>query len=876
MDSVYMAATQAMTGHGGWPMTVFARRRASRSSPGRTSRPSRVTGCRRSARCWTGCPPLDEAPPRPPRAGPARRRGDRAGDTAAARRAARGRPAPPRGDPDRRERRQGARRLRRRAEVPAGARPRVPAAHAPHRRASSRRCELTLRKMALGGIYDQIGGGFARYSVDATWTIPHFEKMLYDNAQLARVYTHAWQLWKDPLYQRIAVETLEYLLRDMRDAGGGFHSSEDADSEGEEGKFYVLTDDEFMEIAPEAVEYYGITQDGNFEHGTNNPIAAATSRRPMRARSSSSIASERIRPGKDDKVLASWNGLAIAALAEAGAAFGRGDFIAAAREAAEFVLDDMTEGRPAPPQLPRPRADRRFPRGLRLPRRWSARVVGSHVRAPMARRGGALAATRSSSSPTREGGFYTATEHARRPPEGDRRVGDAVARRRPRARAPASRASPRRPEIAKPASMRCASRICTWNAQRRPCRRGSGPSTSMSRRRRRSRSPAPGRRIARRREHPLPPEPRDRGEHGRRSPNGSRCSRTSRRPIPRRRTCANGSCARRRRPIRKSSRVSSAESGERDAVAVDTELSPSDAARTTAPRGSPRRAGVHVEVTLDRRDRTAVRDGEDLRGGMVRGTSRAPSTRSRKCSRASPPGNVVELSRAERAPRVREPLFDLVVRQSREVADVDLAQVGFDEHGAVRDCLEMISAVSLRAGAATTRPAHRTRRARRRSRASSRPCSDSGGSAWPCHRPCAFHSDWPWRTSRSRVTQRRATRERACTARPHPRPPRRDHRSKRNVRRRDRSTTARTADRRATKMCTEASSRRRTRSTCQRRVGRRASGSSSISSSTRVERTVVESDPEPARRRSLATARADERHAPLRAPGAPSQLRRER
>ena len=183
--------------------------------------------------------------------------------------------------------------------------------------------QLTLRKMALGGIYDQIGGGFARYSVDATWTIPHFEKMLYDNAQLARVYTHAWQLWKDPLYQRITVETLEYLLRDMRDAGGGFHSSEDADSEGEEGKFYVFTHDEFTQIAPDALEYYGVTPDGNFEHNTNNPIATGDDP-PADARAKLFEArSKRVRPGKDDKVLASWNGLAIAALAEAGAAFGR-------------------------------------------------------------------------------------------------------------------------------------------------------------------------------------------------------------------------------------------------------------------------------------------------------------------------------------------------------------------------------------------------------------------------------------------------------------------------------------------------------------------------------------------------------------------------
>jgi uncharacterized protein YyaL (SSP411 family) len=206
--------------------------------------------------------------------------------------------------------------------------------------------ELTLRKMALGGMYDQIGGGFARYSVDPTWTIPHFEKMLYDNAQLARTYTHAWQAYKDPLYRRIAIETLDYLLRDMRDARGGFHSSEDADSEGEEGKFYVFGYDEFMSIAPEAAEYYGITPQGNFEHGTNNPIATSDDP-PTDARAKLfEHRAARIRPGKDDKVLASWNGLAIAAFAEAGAAFGRKDFIEAARQAATFVVEEMIDDRP--------------------------------------------------------------------------------------------------------------------------------------------------------------------------------------------------------------------------------------------------------------------------------------------------------------------------------------------------------------------------------------------------------------------------------------------------------------------------------------------------------------------------------------------------
>jgi hypothetical protein len=343
VDSVYMAATQAMTGHGGWPMTVFCTPEGVPFLAGtyfppepRQGMPSFREVLERVSDLWT-----------------TRRRdllsqGQKVVESIA-------RATPPRS----REPLEGG--LLRHAAIQIvssvdkehggfGAAPKFPQAPVlefllrMHRTAGVEQAmQLTLRKMALGGIYDQIGGGFARYSVDATWTIPHFEKMLYDNAQLARVYTHAWQLWKDPLYQRIAVETLEYLLRDMRDAGGGFHSSEDADSEGEEGKFYVFTHDEFASIAANAIDYYGITPDGNFEGGTNNPVATGDEP-PSDARAKLFEArSKRVRPGKDDKVLASWNGIAIAALAEAGAAFSRQDLITAAREAADFVLDEMTK-----------------------------------------------------------------------------------------------------------------------------------------------------------------------------------------------------------------------------------------------------------------------------------------------------------------------------------------------------------------------------------------------------------------------------------------------------------------------------------------------------------------------------------------------------
>ncbi|HVE91881.1 MAG TPA: thioredoxin domain-containing protein [Actinomycetota bacterium] len=200
--------------------------------------------------------------------------------------------------------------------------------------------DTTLRAMALGGIYDQIGGGFSRYAVDRQWLVPHFEKMLYDNAQLARVYLHAWQTHGDQLYGRICAETLDYLLRDMRDDTGALHASEDADSEGEEGKFYVWSHEEFMAVAPEAAGWFGATPEGNFEG--HNILTAGGDDPPLEARAKLlEVRSRRVRPAKDDKVLASWNGLAIAALSEAGAALDRPDFLVAARDAASFVLDGM-------------------------------------------------------------------------------------------------------------------------------------------------------------------------------------------------------------------------------------------------------------------------------------------------------------------------------------------------------------------------------------------------------------------------------------------------------------------------------------------------------------------------------------------------------
>ena len=201
---------------------------------------------------------------------------------------------------------------------------------------------LTLDRMAAGGIYDQIGGGFSRYSTDASWHVPHFEKMLYDNAQLAQVYTRAWLVTREDRYRRVAADTLEYLIREMRHPDGGFFSSQDADSEGVEGKFFAWSWDELvMLIGQDAAEAFGATQAGNWE-GTNvlwlrdggEPAGSdlADARRVLfEARE------DRIRPATDDKVLTAWNAMAIQAFAEAGRAFERPDFLHAATACAKFI-----------------------------------------------------------------------------------------------------------------------------------------------------------------------------------------------------------------------------------------------------------------------------------------------------------------------------------------------------------------------------------------------------------------------------------------------------------------------------------------------------------------------------------------------------------
>ena len=224
---------------------------------------------------------------------------------------------------------------------------------APH---ALRMVTQTLQAMARGGMYDQLGGGFHRYSVDERWLVPHFEKMLYDNALLARVYLHAWQVTGDPFYRTIVEETLDYVVREMASPKGGFYSTQDADSEGEEGKFFVWTLDEIRAVlgdqADRFIQVYGMTERGNTLTGSAHSFegknileltgsfqereALAEARRQLfQARE------RRVHPGRDDKVLTSWNGLMLAAFAEAARALGRDDYRQVAERNAAFLLDEL-------------------------------------------------------------------------------------------------------------------------------------------------------------------------------------------------------------------------------------------------------------------------------------------------------------------------------------------------------------------------------------------------------------------------------------------------------------------------------------------------------------------------------------------------------
>jgi len=236
--------------------------------------------------------------------------------------------------------------------------------HHYHRTRSAEALEMvqhTARKMAEGGMYDQLGGGFHRYSVDAKWLVPHFEKMLYDNALLSRLYLHIYQLTKDEFARRIAEETLDYVVREMTDARGGFYSSQDADSEGEEGKFFVWSREEVVSLLGETdaaifCEYFDVTQNGNFEgqnilHVVTTFDDVATKHRVTSDRVREVIKTgrqklfdvreQRVKPGRDEKVLTAWNGLMLTSFAEASAILDRADYRAVARRSASFLLTEL-------------------------------------------------------------------------------------------------------------------------------------------------------------------------------------------------------------------------------------------------------------------------------------------------------------------------------------------------------------------------------------------------------------------------------------------------------------------------------------------------------------------------------------------------------
>ena len=220
---------------------------------------------------------------------------------------------------------------------------------------------LTLDKMAYGGIYDQIGGGFARYSVDPYWKVPHFEKMLYDNAQLVSLYSYAYQVTKKPLYKRVVVQTLEFIKREMTSSESAFYSSYDADSEGEEGKFYVWKKEEIDKVLGEDsklyCDYYNISTIGNWEHGNSILLIKENEDKLKKKYNYSDInfqnkinelnskvfkeRENRIKPGLDDKVLTSWNAMMIIAYLDAFNVFGIETYLKQAKKASSFIIKKM-------------------------------------------------------------------------------------------------------------------------------------------------------------------------------------------------------------------------------------------------------------------------------------------------------------------------------------------------------------------------------------------------------------------------------------------------------------------------------------------------------------------------------------------------------
>jgi hypothetical protein len=346
VDAIYMEAVQAMTGHGGWPLNVFVTPEQVPFFGGtyfppdqRHGMPSWRAVLEAVADAWAN-----------------RRAEIRAGGEQTSERlrgAALLEPATEPLDPAVLDHAVAALRERYdRVNGGFGGAPKFPPASVIEfllARGEREMSLATLRAIARGGIFDQLGGGFARYAVDATWTVPHFEKMLYDNALLARAYLHGYQLSGDPLLREVCERTLDFMLAELRSPEGGFYAALDADSEGEEGRFYVWTVAQLHEAlgadADAAIDFFGSSEAGNFEGAGENVLVRAGEAEPddiarIRARLLE-VRAQRVRPGLDDKQITSWNALAISALADAGAVLERTDYLAAATAAAEFLLSRL-------------------------------------------------------------------------------------------------------------------------------------------------------------------------------------------------------------------------------------------------------------------------------------------------------------------------------------------------------------------------------------------------------------------------------------------------------------------------------------------------------------------------------------------------------
>ena len=357
VDAIYMEAVQTMTGQGGWPMTVFLDPDGVPFYGGTYFPPDEGRGMPSFRMVMEAIVDAFE------------RKREEIRERAAGTRERLGaigliEPSPE--PPEAAQLEEAVARLRSSADLQRGGfggAPKFPPASALEllmARGEREVVERTLDAMLAGGIYDQLGGGFARYSVDAQWLVPHFEKMLYDNALLARAYLHGWQVFGHERYRRVCEETLDWMLREMRGPEGGFYSALDADSEGEEGRFYVWTPDQIREVLGEGadpvIEFYGVTERGNFEGANILHLPGGPGRFALDMRDESvppgldearralyKARSRRVWPGLDDKRLASWNALAIGALAEAGAVLGRDDYLDAAGTCAKFVLGEMRD-----------------------------------------------------------------------------------------------------------------------------------------------------------------------------------------------------------------------------------------------------------------------------------------------------------------------------------------------------------------------------------------------------------------------------------------------------------------------------------------------------------------------------------------------------